>query len=90
MEVVAVNAKANIDQNRAKAIRIAEFVPGFKLSYRIDEIVIATGFSRSRIYQHIARGELKTKKDGNTTVVLTPELVRFLNALPDGEIKPSA
>lgn len=35
-----------------------------KLSYTIDELRRATGFSRNKIYTHIARGDLRSFKAG--------------------------
>lgn len=55
----------------------------FKLSYRVEEVVIATGIGRSTIYEHLKSGRLKAKKDGNTTLILKSEMMRYLNELPD-------
>lgn len=40
-----------------------------KLSYRLDEAVKATGLSRSKLYDLIAKGELVTFKFGRCTMI---------------------
>ena len=40
-----------------------------RLSYTIEEYKAATGFSRNRIYAAIARGELKSFKDGKRRMI---------------------
>lgn len=44
------------------------------ISVRIPGAVALTGFSRSRIYELIATGELEVVKDGRTTIVLVDSL----------------
>lgn len=57
--------------------------PIHKLSYTIEEAVEATGICRSTLYEARAAGELRMKKRGRSTIILTDELVRYLEALPD-------
>jgi hypothetical protein len=55
---------------------------GLKLAYTIPEAVLATGLSRSMIYLAIRSGALAARKCGARTVLLRPDLRRFLRSLP--------
>jgi hypothetical protein len=57
------------------------------IAYTIRGAVTVSGFSRSRIYEMIARGELKARKDGRKTLVLAESLVACIQALPP--LKPT-
>lgn len=50
----------------------------FKLAYRIDEAVKASGLGRTFIYEHIAKGALQSIKVGGRRLILHDELVQFL------------
>ena len=54
-----------------------------KLAYSIKELTAAGGGSRSTIYENIKNGKLKARKRGRSTVILTPDAVRYLENLPD-------
>lgn len=41
----------------------------FKLGYRVPEAVSATGIKRSKLYELIKAGELRTVKVGGCTVI---------------------
>lgn len=53
------------------------------LAYSINEVVELTGVSRSRIYQLVTSGELRTRKLGRRTLVLSVELTQWLSSLPE-------
>ena len=54
-----------------------------KLAYTIDEAVKAGAGGRTKIYEAIKSGALKAKKRGARTVILTDDLTRYLESLPD-------
>ena len=54
-----------------------------KQAYSIKEVTAAGGGSRSTIYEAIKNGTLKAKKRGKRTIILAPDLVRYLESLPD-------
>ena len=51
------------------------------LSYTIEEVQIATGLGRTKLYQIINSGELKARKVGKRTIILKDDLEAFLNNL---------
>lgn len=51
--------------------RILSYEP---ISVRIPMAVAMTGFSRSRLYELIAKGEIQIVKDGRCTLVLVASL----------------
>jgi len=53
-----------------------------QLSYSISEVCKATSLGRTKIYQHLKRGELKSRKLGKRTIILKTDLDDFLNNLP--------
>lgn len=54
-----------------------------KLAYSIREAVKAGAGSRTKIYEALAAGTLKGRKRGRRTIILTTDLVRYLESLPD-------
>lgn len=52
------------------------------IAYTLDEAVVATGVSRSSLYEAQAAGLIKFRKRGRTTLILTEELNRFMAELP--------
>lgn len=56
------------------------------LAYSPNEAAKAIGHSRTRVYELIASGQLRAKKDGRRTVILHAELERYLAELPDREL----
>lgn len=55
------------------------------LAYSPADAAREIGISRARLYDHLASGAIKAKKDGQRTLIPHDELVRFLAALPDQE-----
>jgi hypothetical protein len=53
-----------------------------KLSYTPLEAALATGFSKTRIFNAIRDLELTARKDGKATIIEAPELLRWLRSLP--------
>ena len=53
-----------------------------KIAYTIKEAVRASGLSRSMLYVAIRSGALPVRKCGARTLVLDPDLRRFLRGLP--------
>jgi len=53
------------------------------IAYTIRGAVAASGFSRSRIYELIARGEVEARKDGRKTLVVAASLAAYISALPN-------
>lgn len=53
-----------------------------KHAYTIKEASQATGISRSSLYLAIKSGELGIRKLGSRTLILAPELDRWLLTLP--------
>lgn len=53
-----------------------------KRALRIDEVCNATGLGRTTIYLAIKNGHLCARKYGRSTIILSDDLERFLNALP--------
>ena len=49
-----------------------------KLLYTVPEVVEATGFSRSFIYEHIKAGSLRVVRKGNTVRVKVDDLERWI------------
>jgi excisionase family DNA binding protein len=59
--------------------------PMERIAYSIGEVVDLTGIGRTRLYEVIAAGELRTKKLGRRTLILAADLSAWLNSLPDGD-----
>ena len=53
-----------------------------KLAYTISELVSDTGAGRSKIYEEIGAGRLKTRKLGKRTLVLHDDATSWLQSLP--------
>lgn len=54
-----------------------------KLAYSIREVVEAGGGSRTVVYEAIKSGALKARKRGKRTIILAPDFIQYLEALPD-------
>ena len=52
------------------------------IAYTIRGAIAASGLSRSRIYELLARGVLKARKDGRKTLVLADSLATYIDSLP--------
>jgi hypothetical protein len=59
-----------------------EPTPASLISMTPEDAAIATGFSRTRIFNAIRDGEMTARKDGKATVIETAELVRWVRSLP--------
>lgn len=57
-----------------------------RLALKPNEAAIATGRSRSRIYELLSSGEIRAVKDGASTLIPTTELARWLATLPAAAI----
>jgi hypothetical protein len=75
------NSEAAIPSARA-------FIALEPVSVRIENVPMATGLSRTRIFEAIANNELIARKDGKATVVEVAELPRFIHSLPTRCQKP--
>jgi hypothetical protein len=58
------------------------------LSVRVEAVPMATGLSRTRIFEAIANNELVARKDGKATIVEVAELRRFIHSLPTRRKQP--
>ena len=52
-----------------------------KLAYSIEEVSSITGLGRTKLYQIINSGDLKSRKIGKRTLVLKEDLETFLTNL---------
>ena len=52
------------------------------VAYTIRGAVLVSGLSRSRVYELLARGVLKARKDGRKTLVLADSLTAYIGSLP--------
>lgn len=52
-----------------------------RVSYSIEEVCLATGLGRTKIYEAINRGELRAKKHGKRTLVLKTDLDVFVSGM---------
>ena len=53
----------------------------------IVEAARRSGLGRSTLYEAIARGELKVRKAGRRSLILTADLQRWLSELPTREAR---
>lgn len=60
------------------------------ISVRIPEAVAMTGFSRSRLYELIASGELEIAKDGRCTLILMESLKAVVERRRTGSVRGTA
>jgi hypothetical protein len=60
------------------------------VSVRIESVSMATGLSRTRIFEAVANNELVARKDGKATIVEVTELRRFIRSLPTRGKPPEA
>ena len=49
-----------------------------RVSYSIEEVCLATGLGRTKIYEAINKGALRAKKHGKRTLVLKTDLDAFV------------
>jgi excisionase family DNA binding protein len=61
-----------------------------ELSVSIVEAARRAGVGRSTIYEAIGRGELRLKKSGRRSLILTEDLAAWLKALPDASLTKTA
>lgn len=55
--------------------------PGDRMAYRVKEAADMIAISRSRFYELVADGRIRTLKEGARTLVLRRELERYLDSL---------
>lgn len=53
-----------------------------KLAYSIEETIGLSGMGRTKIYEHINKGQLPARKNGRRTLILKEDLEMFLKNLP--------
>jgi hypothetical protein len=53
-----------------------------RISFSVDEMIKATGLSRTRIFQAIPEGKLISRKDGKARIVEIDEARRYVRSLP--------
>jgi hypothetical protein len=53
-----------------------------RLAYEIDEFCKITPFGRTTVYKDIAEGRLRAVKNGRRTIILHPDAMAYLAALP--------
>ena len=68
----------------------AEMEIKMELSISIAEAARHAGVGRSTIYQAVGRGELRVKKIGRRSIILTEDLAAWVKALPDASLTKSA
>ncbi|SFI65229.1 DNA binding domain-containing protein, excisionase family [Phyllobacterium sp. CL33Tsu] len=56
------------------------------LALSVDRAAAAAGIGRTKIYEAIKLGNLKARKAGRHTVILTDDLKTFLESLPVKEV----
>ncbi|HCE21987.1 MAG TPA: DNA-binding protein [Hyphomonas sp.] len=52
------------------------------MAYSVSDVIEMIGIGRTKFYQLVADGEIKTRKIGNRTLVLAADLDAWLAALP--------
>lgn len=52
------------------------------ICHTIPDACVATGLSRTTLYEAIKAGRLKPRKCGNRTLILHEDLKRFIKSLP--------
>ncbi|WP_163265619.1 helix-turn-helix domain-containing protein [Chelativorans alearense] len=53
-----------------------------QIGMTIDDAVANSGIGRTKIFEAIKTGQLKARKFGRRTVILTEDLADFLKSLP--------
>lgn len=61
-----------------------------KLALTIEEAIEAGAGSRTKVYEALKAGTLKARKRGGRTVILTSDLQKYLDDLPDYEPQTAA
>ena len=61
-----------------------------ELSVSIAEAARRAGVGRSTIYLAAGRNELRVKKIGRRSIILTEDLAAWVKSLPDASLKTSA
>jgi excisionase family DNA binding protein len=52
------------------------------LAYRVEQAALVVGLSKSKVWDLIAEGRIRARKEGAATLVLHDDLVSYLQALP--------
>lgn len=56
--------------------------PSQRLTYSVDEAVMATGFSRATLYRKHQAGEITMRKVGSRTVIPVADLLKLIEGAP--------
>jgi excisionase family DNA binding protein len=56
--------------------------PPVTRAFSVEEVIERTGLSKTRLYEEIARKNLRARKSGVRTLILENDLDRFLRQLP--------
>lgn len=62
-------------------------LPETKLAYSVAEVARMSGCGRDTIYRALHEGRLHAKKLGRLTRIPADEAKRFINALPDADLR---
>jgi excisionase family DNA binding protein len=52
-------------------------------AFSVEEVTASTGLSKTKLYEGIEHGNLRARKCGVRTLILEPDLDRFLNGLQE-------
>lgn len=53
------------------------------LAYTVNQALVVTNIGRTKLYEEIDAGRIKTKRLGRRVLILAEDLKAWLNALPD-------
>jgi hypothetical protein len=67
-----MDARMNISKSPVQSIE--------RLSYTIEQFMTATGYSRRKVYEAIARGDLRSFKDGKRRMISAQAARDFIAA----------
>lgn len=55
------------------------------MAYSVSDVVEMVGIGRTKFYELVKSGQIKTRKVGNRTIVLATDLEAWLSTLPSSE-----
>lgn len=61
-----------------------------KLAVTIAEATSVSGVGKTKLYQEIRAGKIRTRKAGRLTLILVEDLEAYLRALPFGRMREAA
>jgi hypothetical protein len=73
-----IDGEAQVEQNHASPVPSSHE----PLAYTIEAAVTATGISDSKLRRYIKSGELQTRRNGTSHIILKDDLIAFLQSLP--------